>query len=291
MKTVFELPVHLYDRVKPLYASAPFDQPCYDSVFEGKQDARIFVDDAAAPTGALMFRSYEYYPAGAAAASLRQFVIDAPDEADDIFKDFYGYTPITDAWKNALLADLPLEVIGRCNFQWQPGTPVYDWRSRMPENGRMMRVDRALAERLDRECYPVPFILWDWGSYEAYVEHGFGFALLIGDEIASSITATIVSDRYALVNVATEPGFRLRGFATLVGARFVEECLARGLLPVWDTDDTNLGSMATARRLNFIESTPFVELALPNRAKPERSRGVWSPESAAAGITVWRRSE
>jgi GNAT superfamily N-acetyltransferase len=288
------LPPNLFQRVQPLYTDALFDQPCYDSVFEGKQSARIFVDDADMPTSALMCRSYEYFPAGVVAPALRQFIADAPEEAE-VFASFYGYAPLNAGWKDALLAladesAVPLEVIGRCNFQWQPGTPLLDWRARLPAGGRIVPIDRALAERLDREFYPVPFIKYDWGSYEAYEAHGFGFALLMDGAIASSVTATTVSARHALITVATEPDYRRRGLATLVSARFIEHCLERGLLPIWDCDDFNLGSVATARRLSFVERAPFVELALPNRAKPDRTRGLWSPERRADGVTAWRRT-
>ena len=86
---------------------------------------------------------------------------------------------------------MPLQIIGRRNFQWKVGTPVYDWRAKLPADGRIVPVDRALAERLDRECYPVPFIRFDWGSYEAYTQHGFGFALFIGEAIASRYTISV----------------------------------------------------------------------------------------------------
>ena len=151
-------------------------------------------------------------------------------------------------------------------------------------------MDRALAQRLDRECYPVPFVLYDWGSYDAYAAHGFGFALLMSGAIASTITAITVSRRHALINVATEPPYRRRGLATLVSACFVEHCLERGLLPVWDTDDTNAGSIALARRVGFIEAESFVELALPDRAKPEPTHGVWSSTRRADGVLVWMRT-
>ncbi|MFN8452130.1 MAG: GNAT family N-acetyltransferase [Anaerolineae bacterium] len=288
MPTLFELPPALFDRVQPLYAAAPFDQPCYDAVFAGWQAARIFVDDADAPTSALMCRSYEFFPAGAVDPALRQFIADAPDEAG-VFAEFYGYAPLDARWNAALLADFPYEIIGRRNFQWQPGTPLLDWRARLPADARIVPIDRAFAERLDRDYYPVPFVLYDWGSYAAYEARGFGFALLMGEAVASSITATAVSARHALITVATEPDFRRRGLATLVSACFIEYCFERGLLPIWDTDDTNLGSIATARRLGFVEREPFVELALPNRAKPERSRGLWTPEPRTDSVTVWRR--
>lgn len=288
MNTLYELPSNLFRRVQPLYTDAPFDQPCYDSVFEGKQAARMFVDNADAPKSALMCRSYEFFPAGVAAPALRRFIADAPAEAG-VFAEFYGYAPLNLEWKDALLADYPYEVIRRCHYAWEPGTPLLDWRGRLPAEARIVPVDRALAERLDRDYYPVPFVLYDWGSYEAHEAYGFGYALLVGDAVASSVTATTVSDRHALITVATEPEYRQRGFATLVSACFVEETLRRGLLPVWDTDDTNLGSLATARRLGFVERDPFVELALPNRAKPEPSRGLWSSEQRADGVVVWRR--
>jgi len=278
------------DRARALFADAPFDQPCYDAVFEGKQSGRLFVDDPDRPTAALLCRSYDYYAAGAVDPALRQFLRDAPEEAE-VFASFYGCVPLNESWKAALLADLPLEQIGRRNFQWRAGTPLLDWRARLPEQAQITPIDRALAERLDGEFYPVPFVLYDWGSYAAYAAGGFGFALWIGGAIASTITAIAVSQRHALINVATEPPFRRRGFAALIGARFIDACLERGLVPVWDCDDFNLGSAAAARRLGFIEAAPFVELALPGRAKPKRSRGRWSGEQRGDGVIVWRRME
>ncbi len=268
MNTIYELPRDQFGRAAHLYQHASFDQPCYASVFEGVQAARLFVDDPVTPTAALLCRSYEYYPAGAVDPALRRFISDAPAEAE-VFGSFYGYVPLNAAWKTTLLRDLPLEIIGRRNFQWQPGTPLIDWRAHLPADASIVPVDRALAERLDRECYPVPFILYDWGSYEAYAAHGYGYALLMRGAIASTITAITVSRQHALINVATEPPFRRQGLATLVSACFVAATLERGLLPVWDTDDTNAGSIALARRVGFTEAEPFVELALPDRAKPE----------------------
>ncbi len=286
MTTIYELARDQYGRAAHLYRDAKFDQPCYDSVFEGVQDARLFVNDPDTPTAALMCRSYEYYPAGALDPALRRFIKDAPAEAE-VFASFYGYVPLNEAWRAALLSDLPLEIIGRRNFQWQPGTPLIDWRALLPPDATVVPVDRALAQRLDRDCYPVPFILYDWGSYPAYEARGFGFALLIGAAIASTITAITVSQRHALINVATEPPYRRRGLATLVSACFVAATLERGLLPVWDADDANAGSIALARRVGFTEAEPFVELALPDRAKPEPTRGVWSGTRRGDGVIVW----
>jgi GNAT superfamily N-acetyltransferase len=290
LNTIYELPYPLFQRTRPLYAAAAFDQPGYDSVFEGKQPARLFVDDAAAPQSALMCRSYDYFAAGVVDPALRQFVKDAPAEAE-VFASPYGLVPLHHGWKEAVIADWQAEIVGRCNFQWQIGTPVYDWRTHLPADARIIPVDRAVAERLDREMRPVPFTLYEWGSYEAYAAHGFGYALLVGDHFASAVTAVTVSDRHALITIDTDAAYRRRGLATLVAARFIEHCLEHGLLPIWDCDDFNTPSIATARKLGFIEAEPFIELALPDRAQPPQSRGLWSiRETRADGVIVWTRA-
>jgi hypothetical protein len=123
--TIYELPNTWFQRCKPLYAQAPFDQPAYDAVFEGVQPGRIFVDDADAPTAALMCRTYEYYVAGTPVPAMRPFIKDAPEEVG-VFQHLYGYTPIGEAWVSALLDDAPLKVIGRHNFQWDMSKPAPD---------------------------------------------------------------------------------------------------------------------------------------------------------------------
>lgn len=289
MTTIYELPKALFSRVLPLYAAAPFDQPCYDSVFEGKQPARIFVADPTAPQAALLCRSYDYFAAGSVDPALRQFIKEAPAEAE-VFASLYGFVPLTTDWQTAVIADWGAEIVGRCNFQWRLGTSVYDWRAHLPSEAQIVPVDRALAERLDREMRPVPFTLYEWGSYEAYEAHGFGYALLVGDQFASAVTAVTVSDRHALITIDTAPAYRRRGFATMVAARFIEHCLDHDLLPVWDTDTPNAASIATARKLGFVESEPFVELALPNRAQPKLSRGLWAiTDTRSDGVIVWTR--
>ena len=123
MNAIYELPRDQFGRAAHLFRDAKFDQPCYNSVFEGVQDARLWVDDPAAPTAALLCRSYEYYLAGAVDPALRRFVKDAPAEAE-VFASFYGYVPLNEAWKTALLSDQPLVIIGRRNFQWRGGHPA-----------------------------------------------------------------------------------------------------------------------------------------------------------------------
>ena len=252
--------------------------------------ARLFVDDPVAPTAALLCRSYEYYPAGAVDPALRRFISDAPAEAE-VFGSFYGYVPLERGLENRAAERSAAGDHRAAQFSMAAGHAADRLARASARRRQIVPVDRALAERLDRECYPVPFILYDWGSYEAYAAHGYGFALLIGEARSPARSRRSRSaGSHALINVATEPPFRRQGLATLVSACFVAATLERGLLPVWDADDTNAGSIALARRVGFTEAEPFVELALPDRAKPEPTRGIWSSTRRADGVIVWRRN-
>jgi RimJ/RimL family protein N-acetyltransferase len=292
LPTIYELPFALFRRVKPLFDAAWFDEACHEAVYAGWQPGRIFVDHAEAPTAALMCRTYEYYVAGEIDTPLRAFLKDAPAEVG-AFDQFYGYAPVGDAWKHALLADQSLVIIERQNFRWTPSgsgtTPAPDWRTGLPADARIVPLDRELAEQIDKHS-SLPFISMFWGGYSRYETHGFGYALLVGDDIASTIYTIATSPRDALISVDTEEIYRRRSFAFLVGARFIAHCLEHGLLPVWDCDRDNAPSANLARKLGFVEAQPFVELAFPDRAKPTMTRGVWSRGSTREdGVTLWQQ--
>lgn len=106
---IYEAPAQAYGRAEPLFESAWYDRAYIDAVFEGRQRARLFVDDPLAPRAELLCRTYEYFVAGDA----------APAEAG-VFAELYGYVPVGEAWERALLADYGsrLERIGRHAFTY-----------------------------------------------------------------------------------------------------------------------------------------------------------------------------
>jgi GNAT superfamily N-acetyltransferase len=283
--TIYELPSALFQRCKPLYAQAWFDVPVLDAVFEGRQAARLFVDDTDAPTAAIMCRTYEYFIAGTPESPLRTFIKEAPEEPN-VFQHLYGYTPIGEAWTQALLEDVKLLVIPRRNFQWEAGTPAPDVP--VPDGARIERVDHTLSEQVDREL-PVPFLQIFWGSREALVENGFAYCALQDGVVASTIYAVAASRTGILVGIDTTEQFRRRGYGTAVSAAFIREALQRGMLPYWDTDLENLPSAAMAQKLGFVEHEPFKELRAPDFKLPMTS-GVWSRgDTRADGVTEWVR--
>lgn len=300
--TVFELAPDRIDVARPLFAGATFDRVFIDAFFEGRQIGRLFVDDPEQPSGALLCRSYDYFPTGEPTPSLRRFIADAPSEPGvfDTLADlriarqeptiaFYGFVPVTAAWRAALLEDLPgLETIGRRAFRLSPehAGSARQRVPRLPDGFTLRPIDRELARRLDEELDEL--IALFWGDYDRYASDGFGTCVMAGDKIASINFANAVSERDANIGVVTVEHYRRRGLATAVSLATIAQAHERGLTANWDCDAVNTASGQLAERLGFTEEPTFVELAFPHRAGPALSRGLWSGEPTSTG-TDWTR--
>lgn len=283
--TIYELPSHLSNRSQPLYAQSWFDMPVYDSVFEGRSAARVFVDHPQKPTAALLCHAYDYHVAGTPDSALRTFIKDAPQEAD-VFESLYMYTALNEAWAGALVADTPLTVIPRRNFQWAAGTPVPTIP--VPARARIERVDVESAKRVD-DALPMPFLKMFWGSYEALVENGFAYYAIQGDAVTSVVYAVAMSSKGVVVGIDTVEQFWRKGYGAAVSAAFIREAVERGLQIVWDTDDANERSWRLAQKLGFVEHAPFKEFH-PANDKLMLSAGVWSRGATHDdGVIEWVR--
>lgn len=289
MTAVHELPLGKMDIARPVFADAWFDEAYIDSVFEGRQPGRLFVDHPEAPAAAILFRTFGFYVAGDAGSSaLRRFIRDAPPEPG-VFQSLYGYVPVGEAWTQALLDDHGelLEVIPRHGFKWHPTVEacaaVEGWRDRLPPGARMVEIDLDLARRIDREMKQ--FIKIYWLSHEAYAEGGFGYCLMLGDTIASIAYAISVSSTEANIDVETSEPFRRQGLSTLTSSAYIERCRSLGLTPTWDSDGNNPASVATARKLGFREYPPFAQLSPPRGASLLGPEGLWVHD----GNSAWSR--
>ena len=57
------------------------------------------------------------------------------------------------------------------------------------------------------------------------------------------------------IDVETAESYRNRGFATAAGIEFIDLCLNRSLIPNYSCWEHNIGSVALAKKLGFVESS------------------------------------
>lgn len=286
---IYELPPGQFARVEGLFAAAWFDQAVIGAGLEGRQPVRVFVDDPDRPSAAMLCHPYDYYLAGGVSPALRQFIADAPAEAG-VFAQLYGYCPIGADWERALLTDSGerLVVIPRRNFKYwheAPPAPGQSARQAALRQAEVQPIDAGLARQIDRRFRRA--ISRNWGDPAAFLQGAFGFCVTVGQEIAAIALPAAVSRRYADLDVETAPAFRRQGLAYAVCARFIGECLDKGLTVCWDTDGSNLASAALAEKLGFSEEAPFSELGSGQRAPPPLSSSRWTGRQSGDGIWEW----
>lgn len=285
---VYELPPSLFSRAAPLFAEAWMDRAFIGAAFEGKTPARVFVDDAARPGTALLCRTFEYYVAGSpGAGALRRFMADAPA---DVYGDFYGYVATNVPLARAIMGDHAgrLITVARRGYRWAGDAAALDrWRGAGADGAAIRPLDRALAERMDRELGQMAGAFW--GGYDRFMAGGFGFCTMIGDQITAVAYAAAAGGGEANIDVMTAAPFRRRGHAARACVAFIAHCRANGLVATWDTDSDNQPSAALARALGFWEDHPFSQLSTPGYRPLNLSRGHWRPGDAAAdGVVAWR---
>ena len=294
---VYELPPSLFSRAAPLFAEAWMDRAFIQGVFEDKTPGRIFVDDPERPTAALLCRTFEYYVAGSPdAAALRRFMRDAPAE---VYGDFYGYVATNVPLARAIVADYGerLRVIARRGYAWAGDVAALDrWRGPSEDGVTVRRLDRALAERMDRELGQLAGVFW--GGYDRFLANGFGFCTMVGEEITGVAYAAAVAGTRrngcgeANIDVMTAEPFRRRGHAARACTAFIDHCRAHGLVATWDTDSDNQRSALLARALGFREDHPFAQLSTPGYRPLDLAEGRWQVAAPdGAGVVVWRSVE
>lgn len=298
--TVYQLDQSHAMIARPLFADATFDRVFVDAFFEARQPGTLFVDDPISPCGAVLCRTYDYFFAGEPVDGLRRFVADAPAESSVFGKiedlaaaklahviAMYGYVPMTQSWRDALLHDHhgELETIGRRAFAFhaERATELADWYARVPSGFTVVGIDAALAERIDAEIDELIGLFW--GGYEAFGNGGFGVCALIADRIASAAYTIAVSDREVNIGIGVAEPFRRRGLATVLAQGCAARAFEMGLQPTWDCDVDNPASADLALKVGFTEKPSFAELAFPGRRGPSRTYGRWTRSVSQVGFS------
>ncbi|MHA2497033.1 MAG: GNAT family N-acetyltransferase, partial [Candidatus Hodarchaeales archaeon] len=137
--------------------------------------------------------------------------------------EYFGYLPRTDFSADDLTVDHVEHLL----------TPL-------PEDFEVEKAGLETAKQIDDFTYP--------GGPEAYFKDGgLLFCVKKGDKVVSQVSA-LAKFGYE-IDVATQPEYRGRGFATLVCAKFIKYCLEHGIKPHWDA--ANEISVALALKLGF----------------------------------------
>ena len=220
-----------FDRVRPIYDKIEDSRAIVFSVIEGNTPGRIFVDRTDHPaTAVLRFSGGEIYLGGRADdESLNREIVAllftelAPPRSKLLVFSF------SEAWKLALdelLANHGVRRVVRETFELSPelfGERHTGWRSRLPEEFRLERMDRRLALESDSG---LDFL---WGGIDNFIARAFGYCVLKDGHVVSRCSPVALGDRRFETGIGTVEPYRRRGLATAAACGFIEHCLEEGL--------------------------------------------------------------
>ncbi|MBQ2582091.1 MAG: GNAT family N-acetyltransferase [Ruminococcus sp.] len=228
-----------------------FDDSMIQSCFEGVY-GELWCDDEDDPQTAVIVSGDFHYLAGkpAYADEVMAFAKDKPHAV---------FVPSCDGWFGLLNAscDNSLRKVDR-------------YHMRAPENGfdrqQLKQILKALrplrlyacdifpiGEKEFNECrkssWAYSFVS-NFSDYKEFEQHGFGFVIKHLGKIVSGTSTYCYYSRGVEVEVSTDKEYRMRGLAKVTAARFILECVDRGLAPNWDA--RNMASVSIARKLGFV---------------------------------------
>lgn len=137
----------------------------------------------------------------------------------------------------------------RLNFTFQKEKYSSFRRSLPREQPEIVSTTEEIFHQLDGNVVPKYF----WNSSRDFKEYSIGFTWLIKGIPVSTAFASFVIGQKLEIGIETCADYRGFGFASRVCARLIDDCLERGLEPVWSCNSGNIGSRKLAQKLGFEE--------------------------------------
>lgn len=265
---IFRLHENNYEKVRPLFGELEYNL-ITSAVIEGTSPGRIYIDDIASPQSAFLCSVEGYYLAGNSGnddfnESLNSLIMEEIFSGDTIRKDetdvAIGFHP--DTWKDRM------KVI----FRGRPPITTHrrhyickkvriDWKNRIPAGFSLHLIDDKLLEDLGSNTprHVTDWMEINWGSRQNFLNRGFGFCMLHGEEVVSWSIADCVSGNLAEIGIRTCPDYRKRGLASLTAAAAVDYWLSKGSMVGWHCAEKNFGSRGVAEKVGFELERKYIQ--------------------------------
>ena len=246
-----------YAKVRPIFAGLAEIQLNVTAVLDGTAPGEVYVHAADGPQTACLTSGDGCYLAGAPINRGFNAALNAFLPRDTYFVLFCD----PHLWEDALddLLRDTYAVRARRRFYALKRLRVPDWRKRIPPGFSMQRIDAEfLSQGLTNGDAVVAAILSEWSSLAGFLEAGFGFCLVHGDEIVSWSFSDYVSRDRCEIGICTLWSYRRRGFGTLTAAAVAAQAVAAGFSSVgWHCWDNNVGSIRVAENVGFERAADY----------------------------------
>lgn len=242
------LPPTQYHLLIPLTKSLdPGAASIAGGVLEGIQPGKVLADEINNPQAALIATSGGSYLVLGKEDNqifLLELVTYLKEPANH--PGYYDLYTSSDLWLDTLTNALEGHSLRLPRSHWTytaPQAPQVDIS--LEEGYELKPFDKAIYQDLK------DFLEDSWGSQENFLQHGFGHAIIHQGKPVSFCWVCTLGGGHANVGVWTLDDYRHKGLALLTSAAYVQECLERKLVAVWDAGAANHPSLKLAEKLGY----------------------------------------
>jgi GNAT superfamily N-acetyltransferase len=230
-------------------------------ILEGNNLGRIYVDDLSSPTGAFVWAQNEMFyligePNAEFTAQLEPLLLSSIKmEAAEIGETHFNLEVLSSEHSDALVSrhfHHRFQVGERVPFRFQKSAFMQKGLTPTVASGyELMRIAPSVLERdtgqvLTREIGKF------WNGLDTFFAKGIGYAIFQKDEVIGSCISVFVGSSDYEIGIHTyDDKHRGQGLATAMAVAVVHDCLERGGVPHWTTEDFRKYSIAIARKLGF----------------------------------------
>ena len=234
-------------RLKGMFAAHEHERVIIDAILQ-RGYGSVLVDSLDAPDVALLQLDSFSIPAGDP---------DAPT-ADDLVRKISGGLVVTatEAWRRRVLQDRSGKV------QTERRTAMSSARLDLDHVRRMAGTVAAGYEvrRIGPDLIPEALGHLSYSSDDEFLQNGFGFCGLWGEQIVSRARTYIDSNEAIEVAIIVEPEHRGKGMAKATAAALVQHSLELGYDPHWTA--TNATSVRVAQSLGYAVAGDYELIAM-----------------------------
>lgn len=258
-----------YDAARTLFDGYLRD-PLLHAVFEQRRPGRVYADQPESPQAAVVWTETECLYLAADpddtefAAALRRLLdgrlVPQAKALDFDFLSLFAHPQALPLRLEQALADLEPLRTPADTFRFDPA--LFETQREMladvPDNLDLVQLDRELLLDPENEGL-LDGVLHYWGTIEAFLQRSRGYALLHDGQMVSWLYVQALGGGGQAPDSWTDPDYRGLGLASLLGGRWVQDCLSDRQQPFWISDNANRASRRLAEHIGF-EHTGTVDL-------------------------------
>lgn len=233
-----------------------------ESIFNHKNEARIFVDSIEKPESVFILNSWAYYYLAGDSendefnSSLADFLENEyfPECIKDKGAIDFAFYPDTDGWcekVEEMFSHLNLSRSGKTYFNYDKNRFDKNWRERIPSGFSITRISPDVIRSIDDNAEFVEYIRCFWETVDDYFQKGSGYCAVDGSNFATICISVFASENDREIGIKTFEDYRRKGLAYVSACAYIEECLENGFDPIWSCFSENSASVSLAEKLGY----------------------------------------